>query len=185
MSRSDFVKFDNGAYQTATKRGILETVCAHMDSKGTRRLADEEILAISSKFNTRNDFKLGDFGAYTTAIRRGLIESACAHMEYGATGFREDKPAVLYQFRIETPSGLVLYKAGITNRKPKQRLTTMRIIQRGTKAELVSLISFDNGRDAKIAEKRLHLEFQSSRYNGPPIMKNGNTELFTVNVLDL
>lgn len=183
-SRSDFSAGDNGAYQSAIKRGILDEVCAHMDGKGTRRLSDAEILQIASKYRTRNDFKLGDFGAYTTALRRGLITDACDHMEPGANGFREDKPAVLYQFRIALPCGLVLYKAGITNRNPKQRLFTMGVTP-GYKAELTGFISFDSGRDARIAEKRLHRKNSSRRYGGPPVMRNGNTELFTASVLEL
>lgn len=183
-TRSEFASADSGAYQTATKRGILDEVCAHMEGQGTRRLSSDEILQIASKYRTRMDFKLGDFGAYTTAIRRGLIVEACAHMEYGATGFREDKPAVLYQFRIKSPDGLVLYKAGITNRTPKQRVLTMGI-NPGYEAELVGFVRFDSGRDAKIAEKRLHRKNSSRRYGGPPVMRNGNTELFTASVLEL
>lgn len=183
-TRSELARRDNGAYQTATKRGILDAVCAHMDGKGDRRLADAEILEIAGRFSTRNDFKLGDFGAYTTAIRRGLIDSACAHMNYGATGFREDKPAVLYQFRIETADGRVVYKVGITNRKPSQRAATMRIF-RGAKVELTKCIHFDLGRDARIAEKRLLRRFAGCRYEGPPVMRNGSTELFTTNPLEI
>lgn len=181
-SRSEFSSFDRGAYQTATKRGILDTICAHMDGKGTRRLTDAEILEIASQFTTRNDFKLFDFGAYTTALRRDIITEACAHMEPGATGFREDMPAVLYQFRIEFPDGLVVFKSGITNRKPMQRMFTMGI-NRGYKAELINAIPFALGRDARLAEKRLHRRFSIHKYVGPRVMKNGNTELFTVNVL--
>lgn len=181
-TRSEFSSSDTGAYQASIKRGLLESVCAHMDGKGTRRLTDAEILAIASQFTTRNDFKLFDFGAYTTAIRRDLITEACAHMEPGSTGFREDKPAFLYQFRIELPGGLVVYKSGITNRKPRQRMFTMGIV-RGYKAELTHAIHFDSGRDARIAEKLLHRRFSSHKYVGPRVMKNGNTELFTVSVL--
>ena len=183
-SRTEFVLSDNGAYQTANKRGILDDVCAHMDGKGCRRLTDAEIIDIASKFKTRNDLKLGDFGAYTTAIRRGLIVDAFAHMTPGASGFREDIPAVLYQFRIELPDGLVVYKVGITNRKPRQRMFTMGIIP-GYKATLTGFIQFDLGRDARIAEKRLHRKNSSKRYGGPPVMKNGNTELFTASLLGL
>ncbi len=183
-SRSEFVRCNNGAYQTATKRGILDEVCAHMvDTRSIRRLSSAEILTIASKYKTRNDFKLGDFGAYTTAIRRGLIVEACAHMEYGAAGFREDKPAVLYHYRVVLPDGLVLYKIGITNRKPKQRLATMGL-RRGVKAELIKVVEFALGRDARIAEKRIHRKLSSHRYGGPAVMLNGNTELFTVNALE-
>lgn len=182
-SRSEFAREDYGAYQSATKRGILDDICDHMDGRETRRLSDEEILNIASQFKARNDFKLGDFGAYTTAIRRGLIVQACAHMEYGAWGFREDRPAVLYHFRMVTVDGLVLYKIGITNRKPRQRLLTMGIAP-GTKVQILEVIQFESGRDARIAEKRLHRRIAAHRYAGPPVLSNGNTELFTVNALE-
>lgn len=149
----------------------------------TRRLADAEVLTIARKYSTRNDFKLNDFGAYITAMRRGLIEAACAHMEYGASGFREDKAAVLYQFRLTLPDGQIVYKVGITNRKPKQRRITMGI-QRGVKAELTHTVSFALGRDARMEERRLHRHFSDKRYTGAPVMVNGNTEVFTVALLE-
>lgn len=182
-SRSEFDRLDKGAYQTAGRRGILDAVCDHMSSRGCRRLTDEEILEVASTFRTRNDFKLGDFGAYTTAIRRGLIDEACYHMDFGATGFRPDVPAVLYQFRIALEDGQVVYKVGISNRTPKQRAITMGI-RRGLKADLTHSVQFEFGRDARIAEKRLHRKFAGQKYLGDPVMKNGNTELFTVNILD-
>lgn len=177
-SRVEFLRADSAAYGTAERRGILDAVCVHMtDYRKTRQLSDDEVLETARRFSTRNDFKLGDFGAYTTAIRRGLIEAACAHMEYGACGFREDRPAIIYQFKIELSDGTVLYKVGITNRKPRQRLATMGV-QRGTRVELEKTIKFPLGRDARIAEKRLHRANAACRYKGPNVMQNGNTELF-------
>ena len=181
-TRVEFLRNDCGAYQSATKRGILDDVCAHMEYRDTRRLSDSEILTIAKTFSTRNDFKLGDFGAYTTAIRRGLIVEACKHMEYGYCGFREDKPAVLYQFRIETADNQILYKIGITNRKPKQRMVTLGI-KKGTKIELEKFVRFVNGRAARAAEKAVHTHLEQYRYIGAPIMKNGNTEIFTKGIL--
>ena len=182
-SRSTFSSGDKGAYQTATKRGILDFVCAHMlDGRTIRRHTNDELLEIAATFRTRNDFKLGDFGAYTTTIRRGIIELACDHMEIGSTGFRPDLPAVLYQFSIKLEDGLVIYKVGITNRKPSQRAITMGI-RRGVKAVLTDSVKFEFGRDARIAEKRLHRKFATQKYVGDPVMKNGNTELFTVNIM--
>jgi hypothetical protein len=177
-TRSEFVERDNGAYQSAIKRGILDTVCAHMPD-GDRRLTDADILAIALQFKTRGVFKETDFGAYTTMLRRGLELDACRHMEPGFTGFRDDIPATLYQFRMTTPGGAVLHKVGITNRPPSKRLLSMGLVK-GVKASLVSTISFSLGRDARIREKQLHQQFSSHRYNGVPVMNNGNTELFTV-----
>jgi len=179
----EFAENDYGAYQSAIKRGILDDMCAHMeDGRPTRRLSRDEILVIARQYTTRNDFKLNDFGAYITAMRRGLIDVAFAHMEPGATGFREDKPAVLYQFRLTLPDGQVVYKVGITNRKPRQRMITMGI-QRGVKVELTHGVRFLAGRDARIAERFLHQFHADKRYVGEPIMVNGNTEVFTASLL--
>ena len=146
-------------------------------------MSDDEILEIARAHKTRNDFKLADFGAYITAIRRNLIETACAHMEYGGCGFREDMPAVLYQFRVEIGGGQVLYKVGITNRLPKQRLATMGLLQ-GVTATLLKAVRFARGRDARLAEKCLHRVHSDKRYQGPPVMQNGNTELFTAPLIN-
>lgn len=178
-TRLEFLEADNGAYQTADKRGILDRVCAHMDGKGTRRLDESELLEIAKRYETRMDLKIGDFGAYTTIIRRGLTQTAFAHMRHGNLCFREDKPAVVYQFRLDLPCGMVLYKVGISNRDPLQRLKSMEV-RTDITVELIKSISYEHGRDARLAEKRLHRKFASHRYSGEPVMKNGNTELFMV-----
>lgn len=183
FTRLEFLRGDKAAYGTAYRRGILDEICAGLGNRPLRRLSDDEIFDIAAPFRTRNDFKLADFGAYVTAIRRNLIDQVCAHMEYGATGFREDLPAVLYQFRLDIPDGPTLYKVGITNRKPRQRMVTMGI-QRGTVAELTHFLRFPLGRDARLAEKRLHRRHARHRYAGPPVMKNGNTEVFVVPILN-
>ena len=180
-TRGEFYKLDSGAYQVAASRGILDAICAHMPD-GDRRLTDDEILAIARQYKTRGVFKESDFGAYTTMLRRGLEQQACAHMEPGANGFRDDLPAVLYQYRMTTPDGQVLHKVGITNRPPAKRLLSMGLVK-GVSASLVSTIHFQSGRDARIREKQLHKQFSCHRYTGCPVMKNGNTELFTVPVI--
>lgn len=180
-TRSEFDRCDTGAYQKAKKRGILDAICAHMPD-GDRRLTDDEILAIARQYKSRMVFKESDFGAYTTMLRRGLELDACRHMEPGFTGFRDDLPAVLYQYRMTTPDGQVLHKVGITNRPPAKRLLSMGLVK-GVSASLVSTINFQSGRDARIREKQLHKQFSCHRYTGCPVMKNGNTELFTVPVI--
>jgi cytochrome c553 len=180
-TRSEFDRCDTGAYQKAKKRGILDAICAHMPP-GDRSLSDAEILAIARQYKTRMIFKESDRGAYITMLRRGLEQQACAHMEYGFTGYREDLPAILYQFRITTPAGEVLHKVGVTNRPPSKRLLSMGLVK-GVRATLVSTISFPQGRDARIREKQLHRQFSRHRYTGTPVMNNGNTEVFTVPLL--
>lgn len=98
-------------------------------------------------------------------------------------GFSKEKPATLYHLRITTPDGTELFKLGITNRDPLARIAGMGV-QAGVVVDVLDSIVFDKGRDARIAEKRLHRKFSSFRYVGPRLMKNGNTELFTVKLLD-
>jgi cytochrome c553 len=182
-TRSEFNANDTGAYQAASKRGILDAICAHMPP-GDRRLTDQEVIGIAKKYQTRMAFKEGDFGAYKVVLRRGLEQEAFAHMEYGETGYRQDLPAILYQFRVELPDGQVLHKVGITNRPPKRRLASMGLV-RGVKATLTKTVHFSTGRDARMAEQRLHKAFCGHRYRGPAVMSNGNTELFTVPILEI
>ena len=178
-SKIDFLMADKVAYQTAYKRGILDTVCAHMSGRPLRRMSDSELLAVAKTYRTRNDLKLGDFGVYTTIIRRDLTEDAFAHMEPGSCGFREDEPAELYQFRLQLPCGQALYKVGITNREPWQRLVTMGI-ESGISVTLEKTIKFPLGRDARIEEKALHQRHSEHRYRGADVMNNGNTEVFLI-----
>jgi hypothetical protein len=99
-------------------------------------------------------------------------------------GFSKDKSAYLYFLRVRVPGIGDLFKIGITNRDPSDRIAGMGA-DPGVVIELLETVSFENGRDARIAEKRLHRKFSSHKYVGAPVMKNGNTELFTVNALDI
>ena len=176
-SRSEFDRLDKGAYQTATKRGILDHVCSHMDSRGNRRLTDAEIIAIAKPHRTRRDFKLVDFGAYVAAWRRGLLEVACAHMVDGSTAFNPKKPAILYCIRFIKPCGEVLHKVGITNRSAKIRLQTLGL-HSGVKASILREVRFQKGSDARAREISILTAMSEHKYQGDPIMANGNTELF-------
>jgi hypothetical protein len=55
----------------------------------------------------------------------------------------------------------------------------------GWKATVLQQLTFDNGSDCYEMEKSLHNEFSKYNYRGPAILKNGNTELFTCNILGL
>ena len=137
----------------------------------------------AKKYQSRTAFCKGDQAAYAYLWKRGLLDEACAHMPPPEYGFSKERAAVLYHLRITGPGGLVLFKVGITNRAVEDRIAGMGLHD-GISAEVLDRIEFASGRDARIAEKRLHRRLSSKRYSGPPVMKNGNTELFTVNVLD-
>lgn len=182
-TRSMFFAMVSGAYKHADKHGYMDEACQHMVVK-KRNHTKEQVNEIAKAYTTRSEFQRGDGGAYVFARLNGFLEEACAHMVPGANGFCGEKPAVLYHLRITTLDGLALYKIGITNRDPVARIAGMGLPD-GVSAEVLDAILFNSGRDARIAEKRLHRKYAAHRYNGPPVMKNGNTELFTVSVLEL
>lgn len=177
-SKGEFNSFSAGAFKHATKYNYLEEACSHMDVR-KRKLDKNIVLGIAKRFKSRTSFQYGDGGAYVFARLNGFLEEACAHMKPGMTGFKGHKPANLYQIKLTTDEGRVLYKVGITNRDPAMRVYGMRI-SKGVDVEIINVIPFDSGRDARITEKRLHRKFKSHRYTGDPIMNNGNTELFTI-----
>lgn len=180
-SRAEFKRAHPGAYGFARDHGMLEIIFAHMDRR--RAWCRHSVLAEASRHQSRGAFHALATGAYQHAIQGGYLDEACAHMLPPEYGFSKEKPATLYHLRITTADGVELFKLGITNRAPAARIAGMGV-PAGAVVDVLDAIVFDNGRDARITEKRLHRKFSSFRYVGPLLMKNGNTELFTVKLLD-
>lgn len=180
-NKSDFIRAEPSAYVFCKKHKLTDLICAHMAQR--RDWSNKaDVLAEAAKHQSRGAFQALASGAFKQAYAGGYLDEACAHMPPPEYGFSKEKPAVLYQLRITAPE-LILFKVGITNREPAARIAGMGL-QPGVAAEIITEIRFDSGRDARITEKRLHRKFSSFRYGGPPLMKNGNTELFTVQLLD-
>lgn len=179
-SRSDLFFAHPGAYKHATRHGYWDEACSHMEV--VKRLMDKEMaLSEAKKYQTRAEFQERDGGAYSFARTRGFLDESCAHMEPGDYGFNPEKPATLYLLRVTAPGGQTLYKVGITNRSVERRIAGMGLFE-GVTAEVIDQAMYASGRDARIAEKRLHRKASSHKYIGPPVMSNGNTELFTESV---
>lgn len=181
--KPSFTKAESSAYNFCKKNGLVDLVCAHMAQR--RDWSNKhDVLAEAARHQSRGAFQVLASGAFKQAYAGGYLDQACAHMPPPEYGFSKEKPAILYHLRVTAADGAVLYKIGITNRDPTARIAGMGAFP-GVVIELLETIAFTSGRDARIAEKRLHRKFSSHRYTGAPLMKNGNTELFTVNVLDL
>ena len=82
--RSDFSKYENGAYESALRNGWLEESIAHMPPPVLGRkgkwLDKEKVIAEARKYQERSKFIRGSNGAYAAAIRYGWAEEAMAHM---------------------------------------------------------------------------------------------------------
>jgi ribosomal protein L32 len=91
------------------------------------------------------------------------------------TGFRNDLPGILYFLEITHPVQGILYKIGITNRSVKKRF---RMVEQAT-FTVLDEVRFKDGGMCAASEKDWHKRLKKYRYEGPPVLKSGNTELFT------
>ena len=94
-------------------------------------------------------------------------------------GFDMNKPGILYYLRFDIDS-VPYYKVGITNRTVKERYrmeTNPYVILKETR--------YLKGFLAKEEESLLLKTYSEWRYKGPKLLRNGNTELFTKDILGL
>jgi hypothetical protein len=180
--RKDFEKANGGAYQSALILGIMDEICGHMPvikrAHTIESLTDEAL-----KYNTRSEFESANQGAYGSALDKGIMDEICGHMLEAIRGFVKSKPGILYYIRFDHDDECSLWKVGITNINADKRLKGISPFP-GWKATILQQLTFINGTDCYEMERSLHTEFKQYKYNGPAILKNGNTELFTCNILN-
>lgn len=180
--KPDFIRSEPQAYNYANRNKLVDIACHHM-TRHVTTWSKDLVMAEAAKYEQRGLFQASAAGAYKHADKNGYLEEACSHMPPPEYGFSKEKQATMYHLRITLPDGMVLYKLGITNRATEKRVIGMGH-QPGTVVDILDQINFDCGRDARIAEKRLHRRYSEHKYHGSHIMKNGNTELFHVPLIE-
>lgn len=181
-TRTEFFKYAYSAYEFCRKNNLLNQFCSHMHAP--RQWSKDDVVSEAQKHSCVSEFRAAADVAYRLALSGGYIHECCAHMAPATNGFDKVKPATLYYLRIRTATNLVLYKIGITNRSPKSRITGMGL-QNVVAIDVIKTFPFASGREARLIEKAYHREFASHAYTGDPVLGNGNTELFTADVLGL
>lgn len=119
-------------------------------------------------------FQHGDFKQTPYHHLKGRGCPGCA--EYG---FNQNKPGVLYYLKV-TKNKSVFYKIGITNLSVQQRF--------GKDMEYIKILKqtiYQNGKEAYLEEQRILRKYKKYRYKGPDLLKSGNTELFTKDILNM
>lgn len=93
-------------------------------------------------------------------------------------GFKVGKPGMLYYLRV---AGGTAYKIGITNYDVDTRysVTEMQSIH------VVKTWHYEDGKECSDQETRILREYKDFLYEGPDLLKSGNTELFTYDILNL
>ena len=91
-------------------------------------------------------------------------------------GFDPKKPAILYYLRV---CGGVAYKIGITNRTVAKRFDASDL----EKIEVLKIVKYENGYDARREETAILREFKYAKYKGLSLLSTGNSELFDRDIL--
>lgn len=113
-----------------------------------------------------------------TLVMHLLRGSGCPNC--AKSGFNPDKPATLYCIEFILPNNTRIYKVGITNNSVLSRIVGMKVSSR-ILYKVIYEEQFEVGRSAFDKEQSIHSEFKDYEYKGKPFLKNGFTELFTVN----
>lgn len=95
-----------------------------------------------------------------------------------ATGFDPSKPASLYYLSI---LGGTAYKIGVTNRSIEDRMEK----EDSSTYTIVKVWTFEVGQEAYIKEQEVLKTYKTAKYTGDPLLKSGNTEMFSYDILNL
>lgn len=120
-----------------------------------------------------------EHGKFKQQARNHLTGQGCPSC--AIKGFDQTKPAYLYYLRITTENNQFLYKIGITNRTVNERFSLTDL----SKIEIVKQKLYKKGIDALNWETKLKRKYKEYQYKGPDILENGNTELFTEDIVNL
>lgn len=178
----DMAKRFSSAYQTGCKLGILPAMIAMMSGENRPTWDLESAREVAAQYEFRSVFQREAKGPYLWAVKRGHLDEICAHMDYMAMGFKMDIPAILYYLRVDSVVAGTLYKIGITNHDIETRFRAEDLAM----ITVVKTWAFDLGRAAKDRENEIKTGHAEFAYTGENILiSNGNTELFTKDILEL
>jgi hypothetical protein len=152
----------------------------------------------ANRFKEKATSKHGDLydysqSVYVDSITKVVIgckdhgpfkQSPCDHLKGNGCpsckgGFNPLAEATLYYVRFDTEHG-PFYKIGITNIS-----VDVRFKRHKTPYQVIKTWSYLTGENAVKEEQRVLTEFSGSRYKGENVIKDGNTELFITDVLNL
>ena len=117
------------------------------------------------------------WGVSPDSLLHGKGCPTCA--EYG---FDPNAPSICYYLRVSSPVYGKLYKIGITNKSVEKRFYNDDL----QKITTIKTWDFKTGSDARDMEREILAKHSGDRYTGEPVLRsNGNTELFTRDILEL
>ena len=167
--------------------------CGDISVRAKLQLSNEEVLAkFADKHGDRYDYSKVHYINTDTKVVIGCKE----HGDFSQTpykhqfgngcpscatyGFNPLKPAILYYLRV-TKDDITVYKVGVTNKTVHERYKNYDLDM----ITILKIWEYDIGADAYNAEQSILELNRQHMYVGPPILANGNTELFIKDVGEL
>ncbi len=134
--------------------------------------------AIYTNTHAKIEITCREHGSFWQIAKAHVIEGTGCPL-CSECGFRVDKPAILYYIKVER-QGYIVYKIGITNRTVKARFHANEM-QDITILQTVECV----GQEALDRETEILRKYKQYQYNGPDLLHSGNTEMFTIDILNL
>jgi hypothetical protein len=170
-TKSEFREKSNPAFLTASRKGLLDQICSHMEAgklPNGHWLIKENCAAEALKYTNRRAFSLANSSAYHGADVNGWLDEICSHMDFNPSS---DGDAVyIWKAVNHTFNGLQVYKFGTTS----VRLEGRRIEEVAKKAEM----DFEIVLLYEVREHASEIETQILEYGVNPNYKgfNGSSE---------
>lgn len=168
------------------------TICISCANKAKAAVAKSEFFskanAVHGKYSYGNVTYINALTkvAITCPIHGDFLQTPSSHLnKHGCpscavTGFNKTKSGILYYLKV-TSNNTIAYKIGITNRTIQERYSN----SDRSKIIILKMWEYPLGIDAYTKERQIIKLYKDFLYTGDPLLDNGNTELFILDVLDL
>lgn len=183
---------DHGVFEQAPRSHLMGSGCEQCASaqRGLqkRSKASEQFLAKARKVHgnlydySSASYIQNDVNVTIGCSVHGMFQQTPANHLMGrgcpscsTTGFDPAEPAILYYLSINDGQA---YKIGITNRTIDERFSSEDL----RKITIIGKWHFDYGYLAREKEAQILKRHSSKKYKGPPLLSNGNSELFSCDI---
>lgn len=120
-----------------------------------------------------------DHGEFQQTPNAHLVGKSCSLCTKRVGGFKPTLDSYFYYLKVKTED-TITYKIGITNHSIKKRYT----LKDREKIEVLCFLKMSSGYEARKLETYLKRKYSEFRYQGKNILKDGNSELYTKNILE-
>lgn len=203
-SKTEFIGFKKKIIITCAEHGdFLQTPMQHLKSmigcpicareqvdmnnrKTNEEFIQEAIIKHNNKYSYEHtNYTTGDQYVIITCKEHGNFEQRPSNHLQGtgcpscvSSGFNVSLPAILYYLSINNGQA---YKVGITNRSIRERFCNADL----EKITIISETYYQCGKKAYDKEQKILKDNKMHKYIGPDLLKSGNSELFTKDILCL